>query len=382
MTEEEKMEKQKKPLYQTIYDVLKADIESGKYQDGDRIPSEKELANEYGVSSITTKKALELLSDIGYVKRIPGRGSFISAESEKSVKEQQKTTNTGMIIGLVLANFNDSYGSGIIAGVERAASESGYSVALKLSNGTQDMEEKSIDQLIAHGVGGLIVMPVHGENYNPKILQLVLDKFPVVLIDRHLRGLSVPFAGTDNVTAAYKATEYLLMNGHERICFMSPPPADTSAIEERIEGFVKCFSEHHTAIDKSLWMTDIICTMPGKNTQENIDKDIERIRKHLLDHPGITCVFAVEHSIALLAQKAIRAIGKKVPDDLSILCFDVPRNIFGSDFYTFIRQKENEIGSTAFRLLTDFIRNDGNDEKVFLDAELVIGVSIKTIKTP
>ncbi|MHB8962714.1 MAG: GntR family transcriptional regulator [Saccharofermentanales bacterium] len=374
------MEKQNKPLYKKIYDSLMAEIDGGKYKDGDRLPSEKEIADLYGVSSITSKKALELLADIGYIKRIPGRGSFISKETTSIQKAKDDHASIkGMIIGLVLGNFSDSYGSGIISGIENEAALSDCCLALRLSYGTQEKEEIAIDSLIAHGVGGLIVMPVHGENYNPKILQLVLDKFPVVLIDRHLRGLSVPFVGTDNVGAANKATRYLFENGHKSICFMSPPPINTSAIEERIEGFVKCYSEHEIAIDQSLWMTDIMCTIPGRNSTENINADIERIKAHLIAHPQITCVFAVEHSIALMAHRAIEAIGKRVPDDISIICFDMPANFMRDEYYTHIHQREYEMGVTSFKLLNDFITKDDIDIKEFLEADLVIRSSVKSI---
>lgn len=374
------MKSDTRPLYKKIFDDISDDIRSGKYKNGDRIPPDKELAEQYGVSRITTKKALEMLAGIGYIKRTPGRGSFVSTEGIATLQSKPlESSINGMIIGLVIANFSDSYGAGIIAGVESEAAKSNCCLAIRLSHGMQDMEEKAIDALISHGVGGLIVMPVHGENYNPKILKLALDKFPVVLIDRHLRGLSIPFIGTDNVNAANKAACYLFKNGHKKICFMSPPPTNTSAIEERIDGFVKCYSEYEVAIDQSLWMTDITCTMPSRNTEENIRSDIERIKNHIRSHPQITCIFAVEHPIAVLAHKAIEAIGKKVPEDISIICFDVPRRFLNEEFYTHIRQKEHEMGAVSFRFLNDFITRDDNEVKKFLEADLIIGSSVKPI---
>ena len=49
-------------MYERIYGDLLAKIQSGDYQPGDRLPSEKELAELYGVSRITAKKAMDMLA--------------------------------------------------------------------------------------------------------------------------------------------------------------------------------------------------------------------------------------------------------------------------------------------------------------------------------
>ena len=192
-------------------------------------------------------------------------------------------------------------------------------------------------------------------------------------------GLSVPFVGTDNVTAAYKATEYLFSNGHTNICFMSPPPKNTSAIEERIEGHLKYYSEQKTAVNNDLWLTDIQSTIPDQNTKSNIEKDIIRIKEHLENNRSITAILAVEYQIALLASRAIQSIGKSIPEDFSVVCFDAPRTLLPDPFFTSIHQKEYEIGNRAFVMLLDFILNNENEEKVFLDTELDNGSSVRSI---
>ena len=49
-------------MYERIYGDLLAKIQSGDYQPGDRLPSEKELAELYGVSRITANKAMDIRS--------------------------------------------------------------------------------------------------------------------------------------------------------------------------------------------------------------------------------------------------------------------------------------------------------------------------------
>ncbi|WP_455138690.1 GntR family transcriptional regulator [Thermophilibacter sp.] len=65
------------PLYQQIYEDIKSDIKSGKYKTGDRIPSEAELSQEYSVSRITVRRAIEDLCSDGYLSKKQGRGTFV-----------------------------------------------------------------------------------------------------------------------------------------------------------------------------------------------------------------------------------------------------------------------------------------------------------------
>lgn len=70
------------PLYEQIYEEIRAKIEERGYQVGDRLPSEKELSEQYHVSRITSKKAVELLAEEGLVTRIPGKGTFVIEHQE------------------------------------------------------------------------------------------------------------------------------------------------------------------------------------------------------------------------------------------------------------------------------------------------------------
>jgi GntR family transcriptional regulator len=59
---------------------IEADIDAGKLAPDTRLPSEAELAAQYGVARVTVRRALELLRDRGKVVTVHGRGSFVTAE--------------------------------------------------------------------------------------------------------------------------------------------------------------------------------------------------------------------------------------------------------------------------------------------------------------
>jgi GntR family transcriptional regulator len=57
--------------------VLKAEIESRKWQPDEQLPNEAKLAERFGVSKITVRQALQELADLGYIRREHGRGTFV-----------------------------------------------------------------------------------------------------------------------------------------------------------------------------------------------------------------------------------------------------------------------------------------------------------------
>lgn len=66
------------PLYQQVFEEIKGAIEAGDYVPKERIPSEPELSERYGVSRITVRRAVEELCAEGYLVKQQGRGTFVS----------------------------------------------------------------------------------------------------------------------------------------------------------------------------------------------------------------------------------------------------------------------------------------------------------------
>lgn len=373
------------PLYQQIYQDLVAGIRAGTWKDGDRLPSEKELADQYHVSRITSKKALEMLSTAGCIQRIPGKGSFVQqgASTAGTLPGEPATSaarsgdrNRPLLIGLIMPDFDATYGIGLLAGVEKACAEQGIFLILRRSYGDQKMEERSIEEVMLLGVDGILIMPVHGEHYAPKILRLILEGFPLVFVDRRLRGLNAPFVGTDNLEAARHATDYLLNAGHRCISFLSPSCDHNTAIEDRTEGFVKSHAAHGIAIDETLWLSNLTATLPGLSTPEVIQQDVQAIQDLIRNRQEITCLFAAEYNIALLAASAVRSLGLRIPEDISLVCFDSPGNFMHDHAFTHLRQREAYMGETAVGLLLRQIRREsGPTESILLEADLILGSS-------
>ncbi|AZN40325.1 GntR family transcriptional regulator [Paenibacillus albus] len=77
-----------KPMYEVIFDAIKNKIEDGTYLPGSQIPTEKEIADQFEVSRITSKKAYDLLVAGGFIYRHAGRGSFVQDENNERIHYQ------------------------------------------------------------------------------------------------------------------------------------------------------------------------------------------------------------------------------------------------------------------------------------------------------
>jgi DNA-binding GntR family transcriptional regulator len=67
-------------LYMAVADHLAARIEAGDLPPGGRLPAERELAAEYGVSLATGRHAVKVLRERGLVITLPVKGTFVKEE--------------------------------------------------------------------------------------------------------------------------------------------------------------------------------------------------------------------------------------------------------------------------------------------------------------
>lgn len=67
------------PAYYQIAEDLSAEVEDGRLRPGDVIPSEAQLCERYGISRMTVRQGLNMLSEAGYIHSVPGKGSFVSS---------------------------------------------------------------------------------------------------------------------------------------------------------------------------------------------------------------------------------------------------------------------------------------------------------------
>ncbi|MHB1627419.1 MAG: GntR family transcriptional regulator [Bacilli bacterium] len=442
------------PLYEEIYVFFRSEIVSGRLAPGSAFPTEKDLGQQFGVSRITTGRALKRLVLEGLIVRRPGKGSFVidapasappmsnettgyAEHTEQAAysgpagqvgyadyTEQathvgraghagytEQATHSGraehagytetalttapdiqtatsipngpadaaeqscLSIGFVIPDWNDSYGIHILDGIERAANANRVCLSINRSYGVQATEEDVLTRMIQSGVQGLIVYPVNGEFYNTKILRLHLDDFPIVFIDRYLPKISIPYIATENEAAARELTRYLIDLGHRNIALFSPPKEDTTPLVDRFRGYMSSLREAQCAVDPALALFDFPTSIFVDRKHRYDPSHSAAIHRFFHDHPEVTAVIAMEYELAALTLRVCQSMGKRVPQDMSIACFDGPENNNSWLMITHMRQQEQVMGQRAVDMLIEHIAHPDHPltPSVLLSAELIVG---------
>lgn len=89
------------PLYAQLMDVVENDILNGVYKPGEKIMTESEMAKAYGVSLITVRKAISLLTEKGLVTKKQGKGTFVTKPKfAKNMKQLQSFSEMCLQMGV------------------------------------------------------------------------------------------------------------------------------------------------------------------------------------------------------------------------------------------------------------------------------------------
>ena len=362
-------------LYQVIYRHFKAEIESGKLRSGDPIPTEQELIKFFNVSRATTTRALQMLQSEHLIERLPGRGSYVAASHvEKFEAPPAKTNTRGRLVGMVAPFFNYAFGPDILAAVEQALAHQDWGLAVAASGGSQQPEEEAIRRLVGLGADGLIVIPVNGEFYSQEILRLHLESFPIVLIDKWLPGIQLPYVTSNNREAAEALTNHLLDLGHRAIAFFSPNLENTSTLQERFSGYEAALVERQILVNPAYVLHTV---PPSADWPRDDNRQIDAIVEFLKSRPEVTAVFATDDELAYCWLESAHRIGYHVPRDFSIVCFDAPLTIAAAWSFTTAMQNQKAIGIEAVRLLLEKIRglDDPGTEEVIVPVSIHVGQS-------
>lgn len=346
-------------LYEKIYRQLMDEIITGQRKPGDRMPTEQELARDYGVSRITSKRALNMLAEQGLVVRRRGLGTYVSA---RDGKEQNPLASRASFtlrdkdhkrLGLIMEDLGESYALGLFYEIDRQATELGYQICLGMSYGDQHTERAALHKLLALEVDGLLVMPAHGPYYDTDLLRLVLDHFPLVLVDRPLHGIPAPSVYSDNENGAKALTQLLIKKGHRNIAYISTDINEAISLEDRYNGYEKAMLQGGLKAQLPVIIPKLarFGLSASKVIDEHMDEE-DHIFQWLKAHPETTAVIGSEYGIAHMARQAARRLGRVTADSLAICCFDAKYGYLGEYDFTHIKQDEVMIARSALEIIT------------------------------
>lgn len=228
------------PKYRQVYSHLRREIQSGRWKDGDRLPSEAELVRTFGASRITVGRAMRELQLSGLVERRAGSGTYVKTRSPAGA----------LSFGLLIPDLGETEIFEPICQGMMASPLAREHVLLwgSLNGAGSSKEERAVQlcrQYIDRRVSGVFFAPLElaadKDNVNSRIAQ-ALDgaRIPIVLLDRTVlpypRRGHHDLVGIDNRRAGYVITEHLLRLGCRRIAFVALPNA-AATVDAREAGY-------------------------------------------------------------------------------------------------------------------------------------------------
>ena len=331
-------------------EILKMIIEK-PIKANELMPSEGKIAEKCGVSKMTSKLALNSLAEENIIYRIPRRGSFLAEvdlNKIRSMLDNDNVMNNAALgnnyLALVIPKL-DYYCGNIVREILKAAADYNYHVIVKYTDGVSEKEEQILSEIArVSEIRGVILFPGDNNTCGIELLNYKVRNYPVVIIDRVYKEIDFDSICHDNFQGAKDAVSYLIQKGHTKIGFISKTISNVSSREERYQGYVSGMMEGNKRIrGESVLTSDNIVSA-------------EKLKEFLMNNENLTAVFCADDYIAVHVYYAAKALGKLIPEDLSIIGFTDNEILqFTPIKLTTVKQPVEEMGTLAVEVLLDKI---------------------------
>ena len=295
-----------------------------------------DIAGQASVSLSTISKVLNGRSDVS----APTRARVEALLAEHGYLRRKTGESTTGLVELVFHELEAAWSMEIIRGVENIAAEHGLSVVLTQSGSRHAPGPEWIEGVMRRRpVGVVLVFSDLPAEYRRA---LKLRAIPFVIIDpAGDPSPDVPSIGSANWSGGLMATRHLIELGHRKIAAITGPE-DMMCSHARIDGFRSAMSAAGLEVRPDWVRFGDFHTAGGQfHGTQLLQGD---------DRP--TAIFAGSDLQALGVLEAVRGLGLRVPEDLSLVGYDdIPLAKWVSPALTTIRQPLKRMGEEATRLV-------------------------------
>jgi LacI family transcriptional regulator len=333
----------------------------------------KDIAKKAGVSVTTVSRALNGYDDVNEetrkkIKKVAQELSYSPNAVARSLVSKKTRT-----IGLIISDINragakDAFAYEVLCGINDRTGDLNYDLLLFSTNPSKQMEKSYTALCRERNVEGAILS---GLRLDDPYLQEVIEQnaFPCVLIDIPKVGANVAHITSDNRFGAAIAARHLLENGHRQIAMINGHN-QAFVSRERFEGFKDALEQFGISAQSEFVFDGLFSEDGGAEAMYQI----------LIRHPEVTAVFCASDLMALGAIRTLERMGRKVPEDISIVGFDdITISAYCSPKLTTIRQDKYELGYQAAQMLIDMLENRSDNRKVILNNQLIVRESTRRI---
>jgi GntR family transcriptional regulator, arabinose operon transcriptional repressor len=354
----------RKPKYQHVFDTIKEGILAGRYEPGQKLPSEAQLLDEFDTSRITVIRALRELQQRGLVERRAGSGTYVTKDAP---------AGGSLLFGLLIPNLGETEIFGpICQGMAESSQRRNHALLWgDITPSPGEKESQTLElcrQYVAKKVAGVFFAPLERTPQNDRINRAavaVLEDaaIPIVLLDRNFlpypSGSPYDLVAIDHRRAGFIATEHLLKVGCERVAFVAYTHS-ASTVDARIAGYREALFVAGVSLEPSL-----VWRLSG-----NGGTDLGRVVKKLKPQ-AIVC--ANDRTAGQVMHTLIE-LGIQIPDEVRIVGIDdVQYAALLPVPLTTVHQPCREIGAAAVAAMLERLTSPEIPRRdILLDCSLVV----------
>lgn len=315
----------------------------------------RDVAKQAGVSTATVSR---VLNDSGNVRPAVHNRVLAAVEALEYRPNRLASSlrrNDSNLIALFLDNQKSPFATILYSAIERTLFVSGYQVLSCCTRTQAGREQKYTQAMIEIQVVGAIIRPSNSvAETNRNALRLASFGIPTVFVDLLPMRRSDSFFVCDNLAGGRIGTEYLIERGHRHIGIIANR-ADLDSRKERA-GNLRFRGVLETATRLGTHDSLRVCE---PTELKRFELGYQGAAGLLSSHPEITALFALTDTAAIGAMHAVKDLGFKVPEDVSVLGYDgIPLADVVSPPLTTIEQPIEEMGFRVAQHLIERIKDD------------------------
>jgi len=280
-------------------------------------------AKQYNISEEMTQRVIAKAKEMKYSPNLVARNL-----------REGKT----QLIGIIVSDISNPFFSKMIRIIEKRAYELNYTVVFGSSDEDPNTIQRLVDMFLNKGVDGLIIVPCSGS-------AKIIDKIPLVLIDRYFQDLNVSFSCLNNAKATELATQHLIEQGLKDIALVVYN-TEMSHNKERIAGYE--MSMIQAGLKEHLHVQKISIVNPKLEVGKALDYLVRKEKiEGVVFSTNMLCVYGLH---------CFNEMNVKIPDEVAIVGFD-GNDVFDL-FYSpvsYINQPIDQISEEAVNLIVDII---------------------------
>ena len=324
-------------------------------------PKLQEVANRTGVSLATVSRVLNGRPGVSS----DTRRQVLTVAAELGYQESPIRSGTG-VVGIITPELENPIFPHLAEAIEARMVRHGLLAMVCPSTSETINEQDYLDHFLKADAAGVVVINGRYSQINLDFApyEILRDRgLPVVLVNGMGDDCPVPAVAVDLRAAGAAAIRHLADLGHRRIGCLVGPRRYWSA-ELLISGWQSGLRERALEETENL-ISETLFTIEGGRA--GVAKLLET---------GATAVVTGGDLMALGAIAGVRAWGKEVPADISVLGFDgTPITAHTNPPLTTFRQPVGRMAATVVQLLMDQIHGRGGAGLHMFTPELVIGES-------